>query len=78
VTSGGDDDLYGNEDDDLIRGGPGEDWHAGGTGQDKMVGGDGDMFDAADGEPDRVFGGAGWDGAKVDKHDSDTSIEHYL
>lgn len=64
---GGNDWLFGELHNDHVYGGPGNDMLNGGGGQDYLYGGDGnDLFEARDGIPDLVRGGAGNDRAKLD------------
>ena len=74
---GGNDRIDGKGGQDLIYGGPGNDTIKGGGGLDALHGDAGrDRFQARDRKRDRIFGGRGRDGARVDRGtDSVRSVE---
>jgi Ca2+-binding RTX toxin-like protein len=65
---GGADVLVGRGADDVLVGGPGADYIVPGAGRDRALGGVGnDFFVARDGKTDLLFGGPGYDRARVDR-----------
>jgi len=65
---GGADMLLGRGGDDVLVGGPGADYLVPGVGRDRALGGAGnDFFVCRDGRTDLVFGGTGYDRARVDR-----------
>jgi phosphodiesterase/alkaline phosphatase D-like protein len=65
---GGADVLVGRGANDILLGGPGADYLVPGTGRDRALGGIGnDFFVARDGATDLLFGGTGYDRARVDR-----------
>jgi Ca2+-binding RTX toxin-like protein len=73
---GGHDRLSGGDGNDVLRGGAGNDRLAGGRGRDILLGSpDNDRLFAADGQRDRIDGGAGFDRAWVDRADSVRNVE---
>jgi len=76
---GGNDVLRGLLGNDRLSGGPGADQLVGGGGTDRLAGDSGnDRLFARDGRRDVVQGGAGHDGADVDRRDRRLSIEFLL
>jgi Ca2+-binding RTX toxin-like protein len=72
----GADRLFGGGGRDVIEGGAGDDLIVGGTGVDRLRGNEGDdRLRAKDGVTDRVFGGSGFDKARVDHIDIVRLIE---
>jgi Ca2+-binding RTX toxin-like protein len=73
----GNDRLFGGGGGDLLDGGADNDVLVGGAGPDRMLGGDGDdRFDAVDRDMDQIDGGAGEDGARVNRGDRAHNVEH--
>jgi Ca2+-binding RTX toxin-like protein len=65
---GGADILIGRGANDVLAGGPGADYVVPGTGRDRVLGGTGNDFVLArDGAIDMLFGGTGYDRARVDR-----------
>jgi Ca2+-binding RTX toxin-like protein len=76
----GSDLVHGGPDRDTIIGGPGDDRIRGGAGGDRLKGWAGDdLFNARDGVADRVWGGRGFDRARIDpRRDRTSSIERLV